>query len=100
VAGVVSLKTQLSRWENGHSVPEPHYQELLAQLYERTPAELGLAAVAAGAPEAGLRARLAAAAAVDQGVIALWREQLAVTHRLDAELGTAGAAGPLRALVE
>jgi transcriptional regulator with XRE-family HTH domain len=100
VAGVVSLKTQLSRWENGHSVPEPHYQELLAELYGRSPADLGLSAPAAGSGATGLRARLAAAAAVDQGVIALWREQLTVTHRLDAELGTAGAAGPLRALVE
>ncbi|MDN5857008.1 MAG: hypothetical protein L0H84_00140 [Pseudonocardia sp.] len=99
VASVVSLKTQLSRWENGHAVPEAHYQHLLAELYGRTPAELGLAAAPSMPPAGRLRARLAAAA-VDPGVIALWREHLALTRRLDTELGTAGAAGPLRALVE
>lgn len=99
VAGVVSLKTQLSRWENGHALPEPHYRELLAQLYGRTAAELGLAAAPA-APEAGLRGRLAAAGAVDHETITVWREQLSLTRRLDAQLGTAGAAGPLRALLE
>ncbi|MGI5125437.1 helix-turn-helix domain-containing protein [Pseudonocardia sp. CA-107938] len=98
VAGAVSLKTQLSRWENGHALPEPHYRELLAELYGRSVAELGLAP-ADPPPEGGLRARLAAAAAVDEAAIAVWREQLALTERLDAQLGAAGSAGPLQALV-
>lgn len=98
VAGAVSLKTQLSRWENGHALPEPHYRELLAELYGRTAAELGLAAAAPPA-ESGLRSRLAAAAAVDGSTVAVWREQLALTERLDAELGAAGTAGPLQAMV-
>lgn len=98
VAGEVSLKTQLSRWENGHALPEPHYRELLAELYGRTAIELGLAA-AESPPESGLRGRLAAAAAVDGSTVAVWRQQLALTERLDAELGAAGTAGPLRAMV-
>jgi len=98
VAGAVSLKTQLSRWENGHALPEPHYRELLAELYGRTAAELGLAAAAPPA-ESGLRSRLAAAAAIDGSTVAVWREQLALTERLDAELGAAGTAGPLQAMV-
>jgi len=97
-AAPASLKTQLSRWENGHALPEPHYRELLAELYGRSMAELGLAP-AGPDPGADLRGRLAAAAAVDDGAVALWREQIALTHRLDAELGAAGTAGPLRALV-
>jgi transcriptional regulator with XRE-family HTH domain len=38
---VASLKTQMSRWENGHRTPEPFYQRLFAIAYDRTPAELG-----------------------------------------------------------
>jgi transcriptional regulator with XRE-family HTH domain len=100
-----SLKTQLSRWENGHATPDPQYRTLLAELYQRRPAELGLAE--AGSPgEPGrsaaerLRARLAAAAAVDDHVLRLWHEQLAVTRRLDDELGGTGAADAVRAVVD
>ncbi|QYN34626.1 helix-turn-helix transcriptional regulator [Pseudonocardia sp. DSM 110487] len=104
VAGAASLKTLLSRWENGHAVPEPQYRALLGELYGRTPAELGIAAppadpAAAGAP-ARFRAALAAAAALDEAALALWREQLDVATRLDDELGATGAGELVRALVE
>lgn len=38
-----SLKTQLSRWENGHVTPV-FYQPLLCELYNSTPGELGFGA--------------------------------------------------------
>jgi transcriptional regulator with XRE-family HTH domain len=103
VAAAASLKTLLSRWENGHVLPEPQYRELLAELFGRTAAELGLEPEIDGpGPTEGvqrLRAALAGAAAVDEEVAALWREQLAVARRLDDELGTAGAGGLVRAQV-
>jgi transcriptional regulator with XRE-family HTH domain len=104
VAGAASLKTLLSRWENGHAVPEPQYRTLLGELYGHTPAELGIAGPpadpgAAGSP-AQLRAALAAAAAVDGTALELWREQLHVATRLDDELGATGAGELVRALVE
>jgi transcriptional regulator with XRE-family HTH domain len=104
VAGAASLKTLLSRWENGHAVPEPQYRALLSELYGRTSAELGIAGPpadpeAAGAP-ARLRAALAAATAVDDAALGLWHEQLDVATRLDDELGSAGAGELVRALVE
>ena len=37
-----SLKTQLSRWENGHVRPKEPYCSLLAEIYEVTSSELGL----------------------------------------------------------
>jgi transcriptional regulator with XRE-family HTH domain len=105
VAGAASLKTQLSRWENGHAVPEPLYRDLLAELYGRTPAELGVAA--GGDPDgrsahgpAALRAALAEAAAAGRAGAALWWEQLAAAARLDSELGAAGAGGLVDAQVE
>lgn len=41
VASAASLKTQLSRWENG-TVPDEPYRTLLAELYERELGELGI----------------------------------------------------------
>lgn len=40
VASAASLKTQLSRWENGHVTPD-YYQALLCELLRSTPGELG-----------------------------------------------------------
>ena len=40
VASAASLKTQLSRWENGHVTPE-YYQPLLCEVLKATPGELG-----------------------------------------------------------
>jgi tetratricopeptide (TPR) repeat protein len=43
VATASSLKTMLSRWENGHDeVREPLYRRLFCQIYCQTPEELGL----------------------------------------------------------
>jgi transcriptional regulator with XRE-family HTH domain len=98
VAAPLSLKTQLSRWENQHAQPEEHYRGLLCELYESTESELGLSepsgppgtdAVGADA----LRAQLAAAAAVDETAIELIRNQLRTTRALDDRLGTAAVAG-------
>jgi transcriptional regulator with XRE-family HTH domain len=104
VAGPASLKTQLSRWENGHALPEPAYRDLLSELYGRTTAELGLTTddphdPAAHGP-ARLRTALAEAAAVGRAGAALWRDQLAAATRLDAELGAAGAAAVVDAQIE
>jgi len=40
IASAASLKTQLSRWENGHVTPD-YYRALLCELLRSTPAELG-----------------------------------------------------------
>ena len=108
VAAPASLKSLLSRWENGHASPDPAYRALLAELYGRTAAELDLVSGAgdgtegagSGGAAARLRARLAAAQAVDGRLLGVWADQLAVARRLDEEAGTAGAAGLTRALVE
>ena len=95
VASPASLKTQLSRWENGHATPDEPYRTLLAELYPgwRSPAE-------AVGPADRLRARVATAAAVDDEVVALWRTQLATAQQLADRLGATGAAGVVDALVE
>lgn len=103
-ASAASLKTLLSRWENGHALPDPQYRDLLAELYERSPGELGIAVPAdrqdTATARTRLRAALAAAAAAGRGGLDLWWEQLSVAMRLDDELGTAGAGELVRAQVD
>lgn len=100
-ASAASLKTQLSRWENGHARPEPEYRALLAELYGRSAEELGVAVGPPGPPDGRerLRGALAAAAAVDDGVVRQWAAQLESARRVDDELGAAGSAGVTAALV-
>ncbi|MGQ0574367.1 MAG: helix-turn-helix domain-containing protein [Pseudonocardia sp.] len=105
-ASPASLKSLLSRWENGHAVPDPAYRTLLAELYGRTAGELGLAPHPGGSPGAGdgaaarFLARVAAAAMVDERLLGAWSEQLCLARRLDDDVGAAGAAGLVRALVD
>src|SRR4051812_4948463 len=73
-----SLKTKLSRWENGHeAVGLPEYRRLFREIYGRTDAELGFPAdTTISAPADELRARLAAARTVDPATIAAFRNQI------------------------
>lgn len=41
IAGRASLKTQLSRWENGHLTPDSFYQQLFQSIYGMTASQLG-----------------------------------------------------------
>ncbi|MDN5917666.1 MAG: helix-turn-helix domain-containing protein, partial [Pseudonocardia sp.] len=105
VAGPASLKTQLSRWENGHAAPEPEYRALLGTLYDRDPAGLGLVAdgqapADAAEPAGQLPGALAEAGALDDTALGLLREQVDATARLDHRLGPAGAADVLAAQVD
>lgn len=47
IAAPASLKTMLSRWENGNGHPDATYQKLFCRIYERAPHELGFVEVVA-----------------------------------------------------
>src|SRR5688572_3551623 len=53
IAGPASLKTMLSRWENGNGQPDATYQRLLCHVYDRSAGELGFGD--AGARGRGIR---------------------------------------------
>src|SRR5437588_8892168 len=66
----VSLKTKLSRWENGKEQPSGIYQRLFREIYGRTNAELGFPDEPEEDPEAAeLRARLAVARTIDRATV-------------------------------
>jgi transcriptional regulator with XRE-family HTH domain len=46
VAAPASLKTQLSRWENGHCLPDQIYRALFCAVYAMTELDLGLTSLA------------------------------------------------------
>lgn len=99
-ASPASLKTQLSRWENQHVLPDEAYRALLSELYGCTESELGLAG-APGTAEPGeadeLRSDLASADGLDAAGIDLLEAQLAATNALDHRLGSAAVADSLGA---
>jgi transcriptional regulator with XRE-family HTH domain len=77
VASTSSLKTQLSRWENGHVTPD-YYQGLLCALFQMAPEELLLGSAA---PTASVGDRVAE--------LASRQEWLLTLERLDQEAGWA-----------
>src|SRR3954452_2217532 len=69
-----SLKTKLSRWENGHeAVGLPEYRRLFREIYSRTDAELGFPDDHTPGPADDLRARIAAARTVDLATVETFR---------------------------
>lgn len=102
VAAPLSLKTQLSRWENQHAVPDEHYRTLLCELYGSTDVELGLGPASGrdeltGCDAGTLRAELSASAELDDSAIELLRAQLRTARSVDRRLGTVAVAGTARA---
>jgi len=78
-----SLKTMMSRWENGHDRPDALYQRLLCVVYGRTPDELGLANSNPG--RAVVLPRLAPA--VGPGIVDYFRNVFAEHLRADNLMG-------------
>src|SRR3954451_25108786 len=79
-----SLKTKLSRWENGHeAVGLPEYRRLFREIYGRTNAELGFLDDHTPGPADDLRARIAVARTVDLATVETFRAQIEHTRRLD-----------------
>ena len=82
-----SLKTKLSRWENGHeSVSEP-YRRLFREVYGRTDEEMGFPSEPDDEDVAELRARLAVARRVDPEMVEVFRRQVDYARQVDRTFG-------------
>jgi tetratricopeptide (TPR) repeat protein len=102
VASESSLKTMLSRWENGRGTPDPEtYQPLLCEIYGRSPFDLGFDH--GGAPSSSFDAagelaeRITGASAVDAETIQLLNRQTNYLRALDRKVGGVILAEQMRA---
>ncbi len=101
IANPASLKTKLSRWENGKEQPSEIYQRLFREIYGRTNAELGFPDEPEEDPEATeLRSRLAVARTVDQQTVEVFRHQVDHARHLDRRFGALTQLDPLRTQID
>jgi tetratricopeptide (TPR) repeat protein len=95
-----SLKTKLSRWENGHEhVSLPIYRRLFREIYGRTNEELGFPPDPADDETAELRSRLAAARSVNADTVELFRRQVDHARHVDRQFGAITVLDELRATI-
>jgi tetratricopeptide (TPR) repeat protein len=88
IAKPASLRTMLSRWENGHDeVSDPYYQSLFRDIYGRTNEELGFAPEPSNDAAEELRSRLLSGRTIDRATIELFRRQVDDARHLDRRLG-------------
>jgi tetratricopeptide (TPR) repeat protein len=101
IMSAASLKTKLSRWENGHeAVGLPEYRRLFRELYGRTDTELGFPTNDTPTPADELRARIAAARTVDLATVAAFRAQIEATRRIDRQFGGLSQLDQLRQQID
>jgi tetratricopeptide (TPR) repeat protein len=88
ITNSVSLKTKLSRWENGReSVGLPEYRRLFREIYGRTNAELGFPDERTDGPADELRDRIAVARRVDAATVAAFHGQIEQARVVDRQFG-------------
>src|SRR3954471_5265135 len=95
-----SLKTKLSRWENGHeAVGLPEYRRLFREIYGRTNEELGFPPDDAGEAEE-LLPHLWIARTVDAGTVELFRQQVEQARHVDRRFGGLTVLDQLRSHIQ
>src|SRR3954447_23392947 len=95
-----SLKTKLSRWENGHeAVGLPEYRRMFREIYGRTNEELGFPPDDDGEAEE-LLAHLSIARTVDAGTVELFRQQVEQARHVDRRFGGITVLDQLRSNIQ
>ena len=88
VMSPASLKTKLSRWENGHEqVSLAEYRRLFRDIYGRTNEELGFPPDDGNDEAEELIAQLTIARTVDAGTVELFRQQVEQARHVDRQFG-------------
>jgi hypothetical protein len=101
IANPASLKTKLSRWENGKEQPSETYRRLFREIYGRTNAELGFPDEPDDDPEAAeLRSRLAVARTVDSETVEVFRHQVNHARHIDRRFGALTQLDQLRTQID
>jgi tetratricopeptide (TPR) repeat protein len=101
IATTASLKTKLSRWENGKEQPSAIYRRLFREIYGRTNAELGFPEEPEEDPEATeLQSRLAIARTIDRETIEVFRRQVDHARHVDRRFGGVTLLDQLRTQID
>lgn len=88
VMSPASLKTKLSRWENGHEqVSLAEYRRLFRDIYGRTNEELGFPPESGDDEREELIAQITIARTVDAGTVELFRQQVEQARHVDRRFG-------------
>lgn len=96
-----SLKTKLSRWENGHeSVSLPVYRRLFRDIYGRTNEELGFPPEEGDDEAEELLAQLTLARTVDAGTVEIFRQQVEHARHVDRRFGGVTVLDQLRSNIQ
>ncbi|OQO89643.1 hypothetical protein B1813_22305 [Saccharomonospora piscinae] len=94
-----SLKTKLSRWENGHEQVSEPYQRLFRDVYGRTNDELGFPSDDEDDEIGELKSRLALARSVDSAAVDAFRRQVDNARHVDRQFGGLSLLEQLRNLI-
>ena len=101
VMSPTSLKTKLSRWENGHEpVSLPEYRRLFRDIYGRTNEELGFPPDDGDDEAEELLAQLSIARTVDASTVELFRQQVEQARHVDRRFGGVTVLDQLRSHVQ
>src|SRR2546430_7969661 len=101
VMSASSLKTKLSRWENGHeAVSLAVYRRLFREIYGRTNEELGFPPEVTPDEADELRSRILLARRVDAETVALFAQQAENARRVDRRFGGLTVLDQLRSLIK
>lgn len=100
VMTAASLKTKLSRWENGHEAVSETYQRLFRDIYGRTNEELGFPPEIEDCDAAELRSRLAMAKTVDADTVEVFLRQINDARHVDRRFGGITLLDQLRSTIK
>lgn len=105
IMSAASLRTALSRWENGRVKPDELHRRLLREIFGLTDEELGLAGgspdlEAARSADDELRQRMATSDLVDAGLVVLLQQQTDTVRKLDRRLGAPVLLEQMRAHIQ
>jgi tetratricopeptide (TPR) repeat protein len=100
VMSAASLKTKVSRWENGRESVSGPYQRLFRDIYGRTNEELGFPPEQDDDDADELLARISVARRVDAGMVEVFREQVENARHVDRRFGGVVLLDQLRSTID